>query len=314
MACGTRYHPKDVYAVWKEQIFDVFDDEGVKVDQERVWDIKEYAVESDGIFVWPRVVRDDGKAYGFDLQTLSRVRAEYEDRVQFFAQYYNDPNDPGSDRINKDKFQYYSPRHLVKDGGRWCYSGKKLNVYAAVDFAFSLSKAADYTAIVVIGIDCDKNIYILDIDRFKSDKTIEYFKHIKELHSRWGFMKLRAEVSVAQKVIVNDIKDYVKKDGLRLPVEEYRPTHSEGRKEERIAAALEHRYDDMMMWHLEGGWTAVLEEELVKARPAHDDVKDALASAVEIATPPMKSASSAVKDFFTQNKLVNSRFGGINYR
>ncbi len=314
MACGTRYHPSDVYQTWKDQVYDVYDEEGIKVDKQPVWEVKEYAVEEDGLFLWPRTIRSDGKAFGFDLQVLSRIKAEYTDRVQFFAQYYNDPNDPGSERIKRENFQYYNPRFMTKDGSRWCYNGRKLNVYAAVDFAFSLSRAADYTAIVVIGIDCDSNVYILDIDRFKTDKTSEYFKHIKALHSKWSFTKLRAEVNVAQKVIVNDIKDYVKKDGLRIKVEEFRPTQAEGRKEERVAAVLEHRYDNLEVWHFEGGWTNVLEEELVLARPPHDDIKDALASAVEISTPPAKSAASKVKDFFEEGKLYNSRFGGVNWR
>jgi predicted phage terminase large subunit-like protein len=182
-----------------------------------------------------------------------------------------------------------------------------------IDFAFSLSKTADYTAIVVVGIDCDANYYVLDIDRFKTDKTLEYFKHVAALHSKWRFQKLRAEVSVAQKVIVNSIKDYVRKEGLRLSVDEFRPSRAEGTKEERIAAALEHLYDNLQVWHQEGGWTTILEEELVLARPAHDDVKDALASAVEIAVAPAKSVGSKMKDFFGQNKST-SRFGGMAYR
>lgn len=313
MACGTRYHPVDIYHVWKNQYYDIYDDDGIKIDVQPVWEVKEYAVEKDGIFIWPRTVRPDGKAFGFNLSVLARIRGEYTDRVQYFAQYYNDPNDPGSDRISRDKFQYYNPRMLKKEGSRWFYNGKKLNIYAAVDFAFSLSKAADYTAIVVIGVDCDNNVYVLDIDRFKSDKTIEYFQHIKALHAKWRFNKLRAEVTVAQKVIVNAIKDYVKKDGLTLSVEEYRPSKTEGSKEERIAASLEHRYDNLEMWHLEGGWTAVLEEELVLARPAHDDIKDALASALGIATPPARSASAGIKDFFSNN-MSHSRFGGVSFK
>lgn len=313
MACGTRYHPNDIYATWKGQKYEVFDDEGMKLDEVPVWQIKEFAVEKDGLFLWPRVVREDGKAFGFDIRVLSRIKAEYTDRVQFFAQYYNDPNDPGSDRINRDKFQYYNPRHLRKEGSKWFYSGRRLNIYAAVDFAFSLSRAADYTAIVVVGIDSDGSIYVLDIDRFKSDKTLEYFQHIKDLHAKWNFNKLRAEVTVAQKVIVNAIKDYVKRDGLKLSVEEFRPSRAEGSKEERIAAALEHLYDDYKVWHLEGGWTNVLEEELVLARPPHDDIKDALASAVEIATPPAKSVSSGIQDFLLSSS-PRSRFGGVSFK
>lgn len=314
LACGTRYHPKDVYYEWANQRYEVYDDDGVKIGEEPVWEIKEYPVERDRIFIWPRVVRKDGKAFGFNDKVLSRIKAEYTDRVQFYAQYYNDPNDPSSDRISRNKFQYYNVRLLKKEGSKWFYNGRKLNVYAAVDFAFSLNKSSDWTAIVVIGVDSSNNIYILDIDRFKSDKTIEYFKHIKELHSKWIFNKLRAEVSVAQKVIVNSIKDYIMKDGLRLSIDEYRPNRHEGNKEERIAAVLEYRYEDMTIWHFEGGWTEVLEEELILARPAHDDVKDSLASAVSIAIPPSKNSFNAVKDFLGSNPtFVNKKFGGIAY-
>src|SRR3546814_16447525 len=86
-------------------------------------------------------------------------------------------------------------------------NGKRLNVYASVDFAYSLKKTADYTAIVVIGIDSASNVYVLDIDRFRTDQVSEYFNHIRDLHAKWVFNKLREEGSVAQKVLVNGIKD-----------------------------------------------------------------------------------------------------------
>lgn len=313
LACGTRYHPKDIYRDWKEQVYDIFGEDNTKVDEAPVWEIKEYGVEQDGIFLWPRAVRKDGKAFGFNQQILARIRAEYSDRVQFYAQYYNDPNDPGSDRIHRDKFQYYNKRFLKKSGDRWYMRDNKLNIYASVDFAYSLKKSSDYTAIVVIGIDHAKNIYILDIDRFKTDKILEYFQHISALHSKWNFAKLRAEVNVAQKVIVNGIKDHVSNEGMRLSIEEFRPTRHEGTKEERIAAALEHKYDSMQVWHFEGGWTDVLEEELVLSRPPHDDIKDALASAVSIAVAPTRSINNAVKDLFSQNNKFNKRFGGVSF-
>lgn len=313
MACGTRYHPSDIYCTWKEQVYDDYDEEGIKVGQKPVWDIKEYTVESDGVFLWPRRVRSDGKAFGFDIKVLSRIKAEYSDRVQFYAQYYNDPNDPQSERISKDKFQYYDQRFLRRDGSVWYYRDRKLNTYAAVDFAFSMSKGADFTAIVVIGLDCDGNIFVLDIDRFKTDKTYDYFKHIADLHSKWKFKKLRAEVSVAQKVIVNGIKDYIKREGMSLSVEEARPNRTEGSKEERIAAALEPKYEAQLVWHYDGGWIPMLEEELVLARPAHDDIKDAFASAMTIAVAPAKGYANKVADFFA-DKQYNKRFGGVSFR
>lgn len=313
-ACGTRYHPADIYFTWKSQKALTYDEITGEITGERpIWDIKEHVVEEDGRFLWPRESRPDGKMFGFNMNILAGIKGEYEDTTQYYAQYYNNPNDPGSERISRDKFQYYDQRFVKQAGGDWFFKDRRLNVYASIDFAFSLSKAADYTAIVVIGVDSEGYIYILDIDRFKTDKTLDYFKHVAALHSKWEFRKLRAEVTVAQQIIVNDIKDYIRKEGMRLSVEEYRPTRSEGSKEERIAATLEHRYDSLSIWHFKGGYTAVLEEELVLARPPHDDVKDALASAIAIAIKPKQSHSAS--SFMSQQKLVtNKRFGGISFR
>ena len=309
MACGTRYHPSDIYQVWRDQKFEEFDEDFNVVGFSPVWDIKEYKVEEDMIFAWARAVRPDGKAFGFDPAILARVKAEYSDKTQFYAQYYNDPNDKGSNRIQRDRFIYGDRKHLKEQGGKWYYKESKLNVYASIDFAFSLNKKADYTAVVVIGVDSDNRIYVLDIDRFKTDKINDYFKAISTLHSKWNFKKLRAEVTVAQAVIARDLKDRIREEGLRLSIDEFRPSRHEGRKEERIAAALEHRYENQDVIHFKGGYTEILEEELVLSRPAHDDVKDALASAVEIAIKPKSLRNK--DDFF--NNVVNirqSRFGG----
>jgi len=311
MACGTRYHPSDVYNTWKNQEYEVYDGDGNVIDRLPVWEIKEYTVEQDGVYIWPRAVRADGKAFGFDQRVLSRIRAEYTDRTQFFAQYYNNPNDVGSNRIDRNKFQYYDKKHLKQESGNWYFKRNKLNVYASIDFAFSLSKKADFSAIVVIGIDPEGFIYILDIERFKTDKISTYFDHIAALHSKWEFKKLRAEVTVAQSIIVRDLKDRLREEGLRLSIDEHRPTRNEGTKEERIASALEHRYDNLSIWHFRGGYIDVLEEELVLSKPPHDDVKDALASVMEIAIKPKQSR---VLDFERNNVVrFQPRFGGVAF-
>ena len=166
---------------------------------------------------------------------------------------------------------------------------------------------------MVIGIDSDGFIYVLDISVFKTDRISEYFKQIAALHSKWQFMKLRAEVTVAQAIIVRDLKDKLREEGLVLSIEEHRPNRNEGTKEERIASALEHRYDNQQMWHYKGGYIDVLEEELILARPPHDDVKDALASAVDIAVPPV-GMGQRDRTGVGSNIIYHSRFGGISGR
>ena len=307
-ACGTRYHPADQYAVWKEQEISVFSDTGEEIDKEPIWDLMEEVVERDGRFIWPRTSRSDGKMFGFNRQELARISAMYSDRIQFYAQYYNDPNDPESQRFDISRFQYYEQRKLALSYGKWWYGDEKLNVYAGIDFAFSLSKKADYSAIVVIGVDGANNIYILDIDRFKTDKINDYYERIERMHQKWEFRRLRAEVTVAQAVIVRDLKDRFKQAGSVISVDEHRPTRHEGSKEERIAAALEPRYENQQIWHYKGGYIPVLEEELIMARPAHDDIKDCLAAVVETARAPKSRMSATTQN---TNVVFSSRFGGI---
>lgn len=307
-AVGTRYHPNDLYGTWKEQTYETFDSEGNVTGKESLWEIMEEVVEKNGVFLWPKETREDGKSFGFDQLELGKKFASYTDRTQFYAQYYNNPNDPGTEKIPRSLFQYYDQKFIRVINGKWHFKDEPMNVYAAIDFAFSLSTDADYTAIVVVGITPDGHIYVLDIDRFKTDRIKEYFDRIVNLHSKWEFSKLRAETTVAQKVIVRDLKEHITKSGLRLSIDEFNPNRSLGTKEERIDAALRHRYENQAMWHYKGGLTNLLEDELVMAKPPHDDIKDTLASAVEIAVAPRRSRT--LREAKENVIMFNSRFGG----
>src|SRR5690606_4478900 len=243
-AVGTRYHPQDLYNDMLTMQEDIYDEQGNLVGSSPVYEVFERQVEDigdgTGSFLWPRQQRSDGKWFGFDMRILSQKRAKYLDKTQFRAQYYNDPDDSTTAPIKREFFQYYNRALIRRQDGYVHYNGRRLNVFAAVDFAFSLTKKADNTSIVVVGVDSDHNYYVLDIDRFKTDSIREYYEHILKLHNKWGFRRIRAEVSVAQAVIVKDIKEnYIKKNGLLLVVEEFRPTT---KKEERIHATLSPRY------------------------------------------------------------------------
>lgn len=313
---GTRYHPKDLYNDLVDMNVDQYDDEGELIGGEPLYENFERQVESrgdgTGEFLWPRQQRHDGKWFGFDAKVLAKKRAQYLDRIQFRAQYYNDPNDASTASIGRDYFQYFDRARLHRIDGRWTYQGKRLNVFAAVDFAFSLKKRADYTAIVVVGVDSAMNYFVLDIDRFKADKISEYFQRILALHQKWDFRKLRAEVTAAQQVIVTDLKqNYIRNHGLALSIEDYRPTRHQGSKEERMDAVLQPRYANRQIWHYQGGHCQTLEEELVLTNPPHDDIKDCLASCIDscVAPSPMGSRDSQGSSGFALNS--HSRFGGI---
>ena len=83
----------------------------------------------------------------------------------------------------------------------------------------------------------------------------------------------------------------IRENGISLSIEEFRPNKHHGNKEERIAAILEPRYENLQMLHYRGGNIQYLEEELQSRFPPHDDVKDALATVVDMAVKPTASSS-----------------------
>jgi len=308
---GTRYHPRDIYDTMVNMKEQIFDDEGELESEENVYELFQKVVETDGEFLWAKQKRSDGKAFGFDAKELARIKAKYVDITQFYAQYYNDPNNSEAANIGSDNFQYYDRAVLQNKEGDWYIRDRKLNVFAAIDFAFSLRKQADSTALVVVGVDHQSNYYVLDIDRFKTDRIVDYYDHILRSWEKWGFRKLRAETTVAQQTIVKELKDsYLKPNGIPLVIDEYRPTRYQGDKRQRINATLEPKYHNQQMWHYKGGNCQVLEEELSQVHPPHDDVKDALANAVAISIVPRQRSSVSM---VSSNVLTHSRFGGVSY-
>lgn len=304
---GTRYHPTDLYSRLLDMRESIFDAQGEIVKEVNTYEVMQRVVEIDGDFLWPRSRGKDGKYYGFDPTVLSRIKAKYLDKSQFFAQYYNDPSDPESNAVDPDKFVYYDKTYL-KYYNNWEYKGKKLNVFAGMDFAFSQREGADWTAIVVIGMDHDGYIFVLDIDRFKTDKISEYFNHLFALYNKWQFKKVRLEVTIAQQAIVKDLQDsYIRPNGLPLSIDEYRPSRSDGTKEERMAATLHPRYENGTILHYRGGNCELLENELIPSKPEHDDIKDGLTAAIDIAKPPIKITNKRKQD----NVVTHPRFGGV---
>lgn len=312
-AVGTRYHPKDLYNDLIVMAVEQFNEEGEVIGEDPLYEVFERQVENrgdgTGEFLWPQQLRKDGKPFGFNREILAKKRAQYLDRVQFRAQYYNDPNDPDGGGIAKECFQYYDRAHLSRSNGYWFLKQNRLNVFAAIDFAYSSQKRADYTAIVVIGVDPQQNYYVLEIERFKTGLISEYFSKMLALHQKWDFRVISAEVTAAQQVIVDDIKqNYVRRHGLALAIKDHRPTRSEGSKAERINALLSARYENRQIFHYLGGNCQTLEEELLLTNPPHDDCKDALASAIAIAVAP---GYMAMNSNVNLPYISNPRFGGV---
>ncbi len=313
-AVGTRYHPKDHYDTLKTMMENIHDEEtGEILDSKKVYAIHERQVELDNNFLWPREARkSDGEMFGFNWVQLARKKAKYKDTLQFFAQYYNNPNDMDNRSIERGNFQYYNRELINMKQGIWYYKDRKLKVYAAMDFAYSMKADADFTVLIVIGVDWEFNIYILDIYRFKTKRIKIYFDNVKDGLLKWEFNRLRAEVTAAQAVIAQSLKELISTEGISCRVHEYRPTRNDGSKEERMEATLTPRYEEGKIFHFKGGLCSILEEELLLDNPEHDDIKDALASCIsaEYVRKPRRPVKND-EDNVMSSLQFSGRFGGV---
>jgi phage terminase large subunit-like protein len=291
----------------------LYDVHGNEVGADPIYEVFERVLEDSpnrdgtGQYLWPRARRNDGKFFGFDIKERAKKYAKYLDKAQFFAQYYNDPTDPMNMRLDSDLFQYYDPVFLKLHDGVWYIKDKRINILSGIDFAFSEAKRADYTAIVVCGID-DGNIYVLDIDRFKTNRVSVVFQHLLDMHKKWFFRRLLAETVSGQEMVVQELKQYMTEYGIFFSIDEQKPTRHEGSKEERIALSLVPRYEAHAIWHYRGGNCQILEDELVHEKPEHDDIADILAQVV----PNLRAPSRARFTRREQTLSYNNRFGGIH--
>lgn len=304
---GTRYHPKDLYNNLMEMTETFYNSETDEDEEHHVYETFERVVETNGEFLWPKQRRADGKMFGFDERELARKKAKYLDLTQFYSQYYNNPNAVETNYLDKSKFQYYDRDKITNVSGVWYTGDKILHVYASMDFAYTMHETSDYTAIVVVGVDEDNMIYVLDIDRFRTNKISVMYERASQVYRKWKFRKLRAEVVAAQRLIVEQFREYMRKQNILFTIEEYNPPRTM-KKEERIASILEPRYTNQMIWHYKGGNCQTLEEELLMNQPEHDDLKDALAAVVEIAKAPIGRSGSWGKK---EQNVYHARFGGI---
>lgn len=302
---GTRYHPADLYKDLMDMQEILVDDEGEDVEYP-VYETFERVVEKDGEFLWPKMRRSDGKTFGFDAKELARKKAKYLDVTQFYAQYYNNPNNRENYLVDSNKFQYYNRENVSNVSGMWFVGDKTVNVFASMDFAFSTSNTSDYTVIMLVGIDEDNNYYVLEIDRFKTNKISVMYDHVEKLYRKWRFRKIRCEVVAAQKLIVQQFKEYMRGQSIVFAIDEYYPPRNMNKKE-RIAATLEPRYQNNRIWHYRGGNCQLLEEELLLENPEHDDIKDALAACVEICKPPLQARTQWKRS----GNVYHSKFGGV---
>jgi len=186
---------------------------------------------------------------------------------EFSAQYLNRPFSAENQLFKPEQFKYWNDRP------------RDLFIGMAVDLASSTSSSADYTAMVVVGMDHEYNLYVLDYIRGKWSNPSDIVDNIFQMKDRWKPNSVGMEINGFQRMLKLGVEAEMRKRRNYFSVDEIRNGPQKS-KFERIKC-LEPFYRGGTVYHAAWMKGKELEGELqtvsgdgIKGR--HDDLMDAL--------------------------------------
>lgn len=231
---GTRYHFADLYGVLIDGDF---------ADCHQV--IK--ALADDGTTPWPEK---------FSVEWLEDRRRSM-GTLLFNSQYSNDVEAMKGRLFKAEWLRYFD---IVPEG---------LRIYQGVDLAISQKETSDFFAHCTIGVDAQKNVYVLDaIQRRLTFKAQTDF--IIERQRQWRPIKLLVESVAYQQAQVDELR---RAGVYAVPV---KTTKDKVTRFLRLSA----RFEAGMVFLRRGMQDELLEQLLMAPEGRHDDLVDALEFAV----------------------------------
>ena len=117
---------------------------------------------------------DSGRALWssyFSMEKLNEIKRRFQDvglTHKFAQEYLNEARDLENAKFKVDRLVNYEGQFESKNNFCYIVDSKHaipINVYFGVDLAYESNAKSDYQVIMVIGIDSDRNIYVIDYFR-----------------------------------------------------------------------------------------------------------------------------------------------------
>ena len=258
-----------------------------KEGRKSAWNVMYKKAMVDGIPLW---------ASYFTKKKLDDIKSRISEMglVHKFAQeYMNEARDLETAKFKIDRINKYRG-HLEERGG-FNYmmideSAIPVNVYMGVDLAYETHARSDYQVIMTIGIDSDRNIYIIDYYREHSP-LYDMPRTIIELARKYHPVR---RVNVEKVGAQGIIKDHVNK--LAGSDRKLAPGLSQGirppggiKKEDRLEALLCPIVNSRKLF-IKKEHEGIIDEMFEFPKGRNDDLLDGLWYAVTTAKPPKSSA------------------------
>lgn len=258
---GTRWHDMDLYGWILNPDNDIISAYDVMIKQAYQGNL---LTGEDLEVLWP------GKFGQKGLKKLLQEQGWY----HFSSQYMNDPVPEEDAEFKRTYFRYWDSDTI---------KGKNLFKFLAVDPALSMAKEADFTAMVVVGLDEYNDIYILDLVRRKMTPS-DIINEMLRLAERWSLTDVGIEMVAYQKSLSYSLRDDLRFKRRPFHITELKP--NERTKDQRIKG-LQPLYENGKVYHDKVHSNNIyLEDELVRfPRSSHDDLIDALAYCLDFIYP-----------------------------
>jgi predicted phage terminase large subunit-like protein len=143
------------------------------------WEVVYHKAIDNGVALWPSY---------FSVEKLDDIRRRFQDvglTHKFAQEYLNEARDLTNAKFKIDRLVTYDGEFV--SNGNFAYIVDKedaipVNVYIGVDLAYEANENSDFQVIMVVGVDSDKNVYIIDYFRERiplyemPDEILQYAK------------------------------------------------------------------------------------------------------------------------------------------
>tara|TARA_R110000850_G_scaffold8571_5_gene31694 strand:+ start:1015 stop:2598 length:1584 start_codon:yes stop_codon:yes gene_type:complete len=291
---GTIVH----YDSFLQSIYDGYT-EASRDGRKYAWDVMYHkAINDNGDVLWPSY---------FSREKLDDIRSRFEDvglSHKFAQEYLNEARDLQNAKFKTDRLEYYDHEFESRDGYCYVVNSKEaipIHVYIGVDLAYEATQSSDFQIIMVIGIDSDRNIYVIDYMREHIplyDMPDQIFEYAREYSP---VKRVNVEHVGAQGIVKDAVNKMTGQDrkvapGIALGV---RPP-SGIKKEDRLESLLAPIVNRGKMF-IKRKHTTLIDEMFQFPKGRNDDILDGLWYAINKARPPVSKKFEASE--FLENNI-----------
>jgi phage terminase large subunit-like protein len=262
------------------------------------WDVTFYRALQEGKSIWPEQ---------FPISKLESKKREFIEAglVNKFAQeYMNDARDLSAASFKTDRIQYHDG--AFKSVDNYCYlvirnEAIPINVYIGVDIAATATKTSDFQVIMVIGVDSNKNRYVLEYYRERIP-TFDLPQEIIKMARKYSPVRRVTIETVAAQEMVRDMVTRMATDDRRLIPGIFKGVKPPAgiKKADRLETSLGPIVNSKKLY-IRREMTELVDEMFEHPVPKNDDLMDGLYYADYYAKPPL-SSSVSVKDMKSGKK------------